>query len=191
VRTRKTNNMIIGITGTNGAGKGTIVDYLANTKGFAHYSVREFLIKEIEARGLPVERPTMRQVANELRKEHGPAYVVEQLLARAQTETENVVVESIRTVGEAELLKSKGALLWAVNADRKVRYERVLKRWSETDKVDFETFCIYEDREMQSQEPWDMNVFSVMKMADHIFTNDGTQNDLFAQVEEALNKALK
>jgi len=191
VRTRKTNNMIIGITGTNGAGKGTIVDYLANTKGFAHYSVREFLIKEIEARGLPVERPTMRQVANELRKEHGPAYVVEQLLARAQTETENVVVESIRTVGEAELLKSKGALLWAVNADRKVRYERVLKRWSETDKVDFETFCIYEDREMQSQEPWDMNVFAVMKMADHIFTNDGTQNDLFAQVEEALNKALK
>ncbi len=191
MRTRKTNNMIIGITGTNGAGKGTIVDYLANTKGFAHYSVREFLIKEIEARGLPVERPTMRQVANELRKEHGPAYVVEQLLARAQTETENVVVESIRTVGEAELLKSKGALLWAVNADRKVRYERVLKRWSETDKVDFETFCIYEDREMQSQEPWDMNVFAVMKMADHVFANNGTQNDLFAQVEEALKKALK
>lgn len=191
MRARKTNNMIIGITGTNGAGKGTIVDYLAHTKGFAHYSVREFLIKEIEARGLPVERPTMRQVANELRREHGPAYVVEQLLVRAQTETENVVVESIRTVGEAELLQSKGALLWAVNADRRVRYERVLKRWSETDKVDFDTFCIYEDREMQSTEPWDMNVFAVMKMADHIFTNNGTQEELFAQVEEALNKALK
>ena len=183
--------MIIGITGTNGAGKGTIVDYLANTKKFAHYSVREFLIKEIEARGLPVERPTMRQVANELRKEHGPAYVVEALLSRAQTETDNVVVESIRTVGEAELLKSKGALLWAVDADRAVRYERVLKRWSETDKVDFETFCIYEDREMQSTEPWDMNVFAVMKMADHIFTNNGTQEELFGQVEEALNKALQ
>lgn len=182
--------MIIGITGTNGAGKGTIVDYLANTKGFAHYSVREFLIKEIEARGLPVERPTMRQVANELRKEHGPAYVVEALLSRAQTETDNVVVESIRTVGEAELLKSKGALLWAVDADRAVRYERVLKRWSETDKVDFETFCIYEDREMQSTEPWDMNVFAVMKMADHVFTNNGTQEELFMQVEEALKKAL-
>lgn len=183
--------MIIGITGTNGAGKGTIVDYLAHTKGFVHYSVREFLIKEIEARGMSVDRPAMRQVANELRREHGPAYVVEALLGRAQTEEDNVVFESIRTVGEAELLKSKGALLWAVDADRKTRFERTLKRWSETDKIDFDTFCMYEDRELQSTEPWDMNVFAVMKMADHVFANNGTQDELFAQVEEALNKALK
>lgn len=37
---------IIGITGTLGAGKGTIVEYLKDKKGFAHFSVREFL-KEI------------------------------------------------------------------------------------------------------------------------------------------------
>ena len=32
--------IIIGITGTLGAGKGTIVDYLVKQKGFVHYSVR-------------------------------------------------------------------------------------------------------------------------------------------------------
>ena len=43
--------IIIGITGTLGAGKGTIVDYLVQEKGFKHYSVRNYLIKEIEKGG--------------------------------------------------------------------------------------------------------------------------------------------
>ncbi|MEI7719596.1 MAG: AAA family ATPase [bacterium] len=178
--------MIIGITGTNGAGKGTIVEYLINTKKFAHYAVRAFLTEELKKKDLAVDRSAMRDIANELRREHGPSYVVEALLEKAGHETGDVVVESIRTVGEAELLKSKGALLWAVDAEREERYQRVLKRWSETDKVSFEQFCEYEDREMQSTEAWDMNVFAVMGMADHVFTNNGTQAELFAQVEEAL-----
>ncbi len=179
--------MTIGITGTNGAGKGTIVDYLVQKKGFAHYSARKFISKETERQGLPLDRSNMRLVANELRKVHGPSYVIEQLFEEAKTAVGNVVIESVRTIGEAELLKSKGILLWAVDADRKTRYERVLKRWSETDKVSFEQFCEYEDREMAGTEPYDMNVFGVMKMADHVFYNDGTQDELYAQVERVLD----
>ena len=43
---------IIGITGTIGAGKGTIVDYLVKEKGYVHYSVRAFIAEEIQRRGL-------------------------------------------------------------------------------------------------------------------------------------------
>ena len=42
--------IIIGITGTLGAGKGTIVDYLVKERGFVHYSVRAFITEEIEKR---------------------------------------------------------------------------------------------------------------------------------------------
>ena len=38
--------MIIGITGTLGAGKGAVVEFLKQ-KDFKHYSVRNFLIEEI------------------------------------------------------------------------------------------------------------------------------------------------
>ncbi|PIY34687.1 MAG: hypothetical protein COZ08_00575, partial [Bacteroidetes bacterium CG_4_10_14_3_um_filter_42_6] len=68
--------VIIGITGTLGAGKGTLVDYLINKRGFAHYSAREFLIREITRQGLEVNRDTMTSVANKLRALHSPAYVI-------------------------------------------------------------------------------------------------------------------
>jgi dephospho-CoA kinase len=174
--------MIIGVTGTNGAGKGTVVDYLVE-KGFIHKSVREFLTEEIKRQGLPEDRNSLRDVANALRKEHGPAYVIEQLYGEAKEEGTNVGIESIRTIGEAEFLQSVGASILAVDADKQVRYERAVTRGSMTDKVSFEEFCAQEDREMASTESWDMNVFGVMKIADFVLTNDGTIEELHAKID--------
>ncbi|MDR2191041.1 MAG: AAA family ATPase [Candidatus Peribacteria bacterium] len=65
------------------AGKGTLVDYLVEKKGFVHYSVRAFLIEEIKKRKLPIERDSMREVANDLRSQYSPSYIVEQLYQQA------------------------------------------------------------------------------------------------------------
>ena len=73
----------IGITGTLGAGKGTIVEYLQREKGFSHYSVRAFLTEEIKRRGLEVNRDTMTLVGNDLRAQHTPSWIVEQLYEQA------------------------------------------------------------------------------------------------------------
>jgi dephospho-CoA kinase len=70
--------MIIGITGTLGAGKGAIVDFLVE-KGFQHHSVRSYLRQRVEERGLAVNRDSFVAVANELRREHSPSYIVEQV----------------------------------------------------------------------------------------------------------------
>ena len=67
--------LIIGITGTLGAGKGTIVDYLINNKGFQHFSVRGFLLQEIRKRDLPENRDSMVIVANDLRKQNSPSFI--------------------------------------------------------------------------------------------------------------------
>ncbi|HEY0010896.1 MAG TPA: AAA family ATPase [Candidatus Paceibacterota bacterium] len=179
--------MIIGITGTNGAGKGTVVEYLEE-KGFKHYSARAFIVEEIERRGLTVNRDSMNAMGNELRAQHTPSYVIEQLFMRAQAEGGNAVLESVRAVSEAEFLKSHGARLFFVDADPQVRYERARKRGSATDQVDFKTFMYEEERELRSDDPTKHSVLGVAERADYRLTNDGTLEDLHAQIEQVLAK---
>lgn len=182
--------MILAVTGTNGAGKGTVVDYLAG-KGFAHYSVRSFLVTEIERRGLPVDRNSMRAVANELRSARGAEYLVKELYTAAVVHGGNAVIESVRALGEAAFLKAKGIPLLAINAERHLRFERVVARGSHTDHVDYETWVAQEEREWLGEVTHDMNVPAVMALADVEFVNNNTLEALHAQIDEALKNFKK
>lgn len=181
--------MIIGITGTNGAGKGTVVEYL-KTKGFTHYSAREAITEEILRRGLPVNRTNLNEVATDLRRQHGPAYYAELFMERAKQEgVTDAVIESIRNPKEAEYLKAHGGIMLVVDADKRIRYDRVLRRASETDQISFEEFEQQEQREMVSENPADpsyMKISAIFDMADARLENNGTLEELHAQIDTVL-----
>lgn len=180
--------IIIGITGTLGAGKGTVVDYLAKEKGFYHYSVRAFLLEKIRELGMPENRDSMLAVGNMLRAEHGPSYAVDQLFLRALESGGNAVIESVRTTGEVASLRQKGRfILLAVDADPKIRYERIVLRNSETDKVSFETFMENEQRESVSQDPGVPNLQACISLADHVIMNNGTIEELYITLSTILS----
>lgn len=181
--------MIIGITGTDGSGKGTVVEYLVEKKGFIHCSARQLWIDEINKRGLEVNRANMRIVANDLRRLHGDDFLITEYARRTGYQPDqNYVVESIRAMSEAETLKKHGGVLWAVDADQQVRYERIQSRASESDKVTFDEFVQHETLEMNDPDPHGMQKAKVIAMADATLTNNGTQDELFAQVEAALQQ---
>jgi dephospho-CoA kinase len=178
--------MIIGITGTDGAGKGAVVECL-KTKGFTHYSVRSLITAEIEKRGLEIHRPHMKLVGNAMRAEYGGSVMV-----KTATETAaaagvvDFVIESLRTVAEVELLHESKGLLLAVDADQHVRYERIYNRGSETDQITFDEFVTQEVSESTSTNVAEQNKVAVMQLADHTIMNDGIIEELHTKVEEWL-----
>ena len=185
--------MIIGITGTNGSGKGEVAEYLVKQKGFNHFSSRAYIVEEIKRRGLAVNRDTMTSVSRDMRATTGAACIVDALYHQALEKGGDAVIESIREIPGAEFLKSHGGFLIGVDADKSLRYERAVKRGSSTDHIDFATFVAQEDREMQSSDPINQNISGVMKMVDARIENNGTMEELGKEVERVLAqfKAVK
>jgi dephospho-CoA kinase len=181
--------MVVGITGTDGAGKGTVVDYLVKEKGFVHYSSRTFLVSEIEKEGIEVSRNEMRLMGNKMRAIHGDEFIAKRAYELiAQTDVQNAVIESIRATAEADYIKSRGGVLLAVDADEHTRFGRVQVRRSESDKVSFEQFVAHETLEKNDPDPHGMQKAKVMEMSDYIICNDGTHEELEKVVDEFLKQ---
>ena len=179
--------MLIGITGTDGAGKGAAVKYLVDKKGFTHYSSRAIITEEIIKKNRPVSRENMRLTANELRKEFGNDVLVQLSLKKAQEDgVSNVVIESIRTVAEMDSLHKNNGSLLAIDANQNARFRRISGRKSESDNVTFAEFIAQEKLEMDDPDPNGMQKAKVIQMADYIIMNDGSLAQLADEIEKFL-----
>jgi dephospho-CoA kinase len=101
---------------------------LVNHYGFQHLSATAFITEEIIRRKLPINRDNMRIIADSLREMYSPDYIIKQLYQKAKAGGKNTIIESIRAIGEAQMLKENHAYLLAVLADSEVRYTRIKKR---------------------------------------------------------------
>jgi len=108
----------VGVTGLPGAGKGAFVDLLRpllTEQGIAtrYYSLSDELRAEARRRGLAVERPILRSIANELRLEHGGGVLAllvsrklrDELRQLPKIENLVVIVDAIRNPEEVQVLR--------------------------------------------------------------------------------------
>ena len=179
--------MIIWITWTLGAGKGTISDYLIQKKWFKHYSVSGYITEEIKKRWMEVNRDSMYQVWRDLKKQNWADFIVKELYKKAKQEWNNAIIESIRSPWEVDGLKELDDFkLISVDADIKIRYNRIRLRWSEKDNVDFETFLANNERERDSDstDPTKINLSKCVALADLKLNNNWSFEELYSQVDE-------
>lgn len=179
---------IIGITGTNGSGKGTVVEYLVEKYKFKHYSARKFIEAEVAKKGWPPTRENLRITANEIRTLNGPSYIAEQLYQQAIKDGQSAVIESLRNPQEVIALRQKPErfLMLAVDAKVEIRYERILKRKSSTDHVRLEKFIQDEQAEMNDPDPNGLRITECIKLADLVIMNDHDIKTLQLEVDNAI-----
>ena len=134
----------IGVTGLPGAGKGAFIDLLKprlDDRGIETrcYSLSDVLRKEARSRGLAVERPVLRRIANELRRDQGSGVLslmvvrqVRQELSELPADTPLVViVDAIRNPEEVSALRQALGeifVLVAVEAPLELLVERIAAR---------------------------------------------------------------
>lgn len=180
--------IVIGVTGTLGAGKGTVAQYLVS-KGFKHFSVRDYLTKILLEEKKPVNRETMLALANGLREKYGFSYITDKVFEEAEKSKHNAIIESFRHPDEIKSLQNKSNFyLFSVDAPIKTRYLRIKKRASATDKINFEEFKKQEERETKNKSNFASNLFESMKLANFKFENNGTEKALYKKIDMALKK---
>lgn len=178
--------MIVGITGTIGAGKGTVVEYLKQ-KGFAHYSSSQVLREMLRERGLPETRDYMSPLADELMTKY-PGGILHFSHERAQKDgATDYVLEAIHRESEADYIRSIGGVILGVDADLDTRYERTVRRGEGAkDQVTYEEFLEHARREDEGESGTGPNIRAVLKNADAVLVNNGTPEELCEQVDAAL-----
>lgn len=153
---------------------------------YTHFSVRNFLEQELDKRWQPHDRDAMRELADWLRRQFGPSYVIDQMYKKAADLWKDAIIESIRNIWEIDKLRQYDQffLLW-IDADKELRYHRIVKRWSSTDHVTYEEFCEQEDKEIHTQNPYEMNLVGCLALADVIIYNNWTVAQLYMEIERA------
>jgi cytidylate kinase len=172
---------IIGISGSNGAGKDLAGAILAEKFGYYFISVTDLLRAEARKRGLPVDREALRTISAEWRREQGLGVLIDKAVEHYNELPEQYVglaVASLRNPGEADRVHELGGTVLWMDADPKVRYERIQKNAAvrnraEEDNKTFEQFLAEEQAEMHaSGDNATLDMSAVKAKSDLTLTNE-------------------
>jgi len=175
-------HILIGLTGTNGAGKGVTAEFF-KSRGYAFVSLSDAIREELRRAGIPESRDALIAQGNELRRVFGPDVLARRTLAGIAGPT---VIDSIRNPAEVAALREQpGFILLAINAPAALRFERVSLRGRNESAATFEDF-LDKEAEEKSADPAAQQIHTCVALADLTITNDGSIEDLHRRLEELL-----
>ena len=185
-------HQIIGLGGTNGSGKDTVGQILADKHGYLFVSCTDSLRAEAARRNQPVEREVLREISAEWRRELGLGVLIDKAVADFQTVKDQyfgVVMASLRNPGEADRVHEMGGTVVWVDAEEQTRYDRIqknkaLRGRAEEDNKTFEQFLAEEEEEMHTPEGGDaanLNSAGVKAVADIFLENNSSELSRLAE----------
>lgn len=170
---------IIGVSGTNGAGKDYLATLLHERVGYQSVSISDILRAELTDQGKPHTRENLSALSKQIRDADGDGGMVRRVFAKYGHN--KLCITSVRTPGEArEIQQAGGTMVW-VDADPHVRYARIVggARGRVDDQLPFEEFEAQQRAEMTpSAQGGGLHMAAVRDIADMFIDNN------FASLDE-------
>jgi len=178
-------SIVIGLTGENCAGKGTVAEYLKK-KSFYYLSLSDIIREELKEEGKEITRTNLINKGNELREGFGPGILATKTAAKVEKD-KNYVIDSIRNPAEAkELAKLPNFVLFYVTAEPKTRFERMSQRNREEDPKTLEAFEKIEAIEAGKGDKTKQDLIGTIQLADKTIENNSDLNELHSRIDDAL-----
>ncbi len=180
---------IIVIVGLPGAGKDTAAGFLRE-KGIPFLTFSSVIKDEIKQRGIMDSLENEEVVAKDLRKKFGRDIVAKRIAEKiSNLKKDYVCLVGPRNIEELEYLKDFGEIiLLVIEADKKIRFERMKRRGDSRDPKTFEEF---EWRENKNLELGIDKVLKTKKYPKYVIQNNGTPEELKKHVEKIIRMILK
>jgi dephospho-CoA kinase len=178
----KHRHTIIGLTGTNGSGKGEAAAFF-ETYGYSCFSLSDIIRDELIQEQREITRDAMIQKGNQLREKHSADILARRVMDQVAGKA---VIDSIRNPREVEYLrKQEGFILLAIDASVEIRYQRVKQRGRNESASTLQEFITKEEEEM-TQRDKGQQLNACMRLADYRVTNEGSLVDFHKKLEKFL-----
>jgi len=178
------NKIILGFTGLMASGKDVSKKYLEakyNAKSFRFSTILRDVLDRLD---ISTSRDNIIILSTWARETFG-----QDLLARviakdvSNAKEDMIIVDGIRRLPDIEYLnKIPGFVLISIDADQKVRYERMLSR-NENEGDANKTFA---DFVADHQRETELTIPEVMSTAKYKLDNNGTLEELYAQIDKII-----
>lgn len=187
---------IIGISGTNGAGKDTVGLKLQEEHGYLFVSVTDVLRAELKRQGFPADREHLRELSASWRRQFGYGVLIDRAMdvyySKPRDKYKGVVIASLRNPHEVDRIHELGGEVWWLDADPLLRFERIkanaaVRARPEEDEKTYKEFLAEERAEMfPTGDEATLNMSGVKAKAD-VFVDGGLP---LAQVSQDVDRLI-
>jgi dephospho-CoA kinase len=182
------SKLIIGLVGPIASGKGTIKKYIVEKYGAKDCRFSTILRDVLTRLSLEINRENLINMSTVLRQNFGQDLLAKVIVEDAKNLDANiVVVDGVRREEDIRYLKGlDGFVLLGIDADSKVRFERLVLRNENIgdDKKTFEDFLADHNKETEITIP------AIMKTAYVILDNNGTLTELCLQIDNFITSSI-
>lgn len=175
---------IFGFVGHIASGKGAACDYLRTTHNAGYHRYSTILRDLVRRIYLPEDRDHLIRISEILRREFGEDTLARVIKEDVVADTSEIVcVDGIRRLADiVELRKLPNFTIVFIDAEQRLRYERLIQRSENSD----DRTKTFEEFVADGQRPTELSINEVADIAHVTINNNGTLDEFHAQLDKIL-----